>query len=420
MHRMKQHILLVCTLLGLASSAHAMNRSQPYDMFLRPHCVRWDRFTISLFAEKGFTTRGYNSQGNRTNPLQIWDCDQNALKMLFGFPAACPASQLLARIQGQGGAPDDGIRGRFDVCGDLDYRFGGGISAYYFMPHNISLSAHLPIYSMELKNVSWTDKTQDLTGADARVKENLTNDFFANVRELGCLELCNWQRTGLGDLSIMAEWLDNFPQRDKEMLHNVMLNGRAALSFPTGKKRDEDKVLALPFGNDGAFSLMFGGGMELDIGDYVKTGLDVELTQVFGNTKVRRIKTDPGQTELLLLAKTCAYMDHGLQQQFTLFGQLYNVCGGVSLRAMYQYTKRGKNELSLLTNNFSTRIANTAQSLRDFTLHNFIVSLSYGFESHFDEDSRVIPSLSLYGKIPFAGTRSAQSTIIGAQLSLDF
>ncbi|MCL5875835.1 MAG: hypothetical protein M1114_05170, partial [Candidatus Dependentiae bacterium] len=103
-------------------------------------------------------------------------------------------------------------------------------------------------------------------------------------------------------------------------------------NLPTGKKQNEDLLMAVPFGYDGAYGIFGGAGIDILLAYIMKLGLDVELLHLFGNTRERRIKTNIDQTELLLLQKVSAYKDWGLYQRFNLYAKVYNCVGGASLK----------------------------------------------------------------------------------------
>ena len=88
----------------------------------------------------------------------------------------------------------------------------------------------------------------------------------------------------------------DFPQC-RALLNNVRVITRLGLVCPTGKREDEDRLLAFPFGNDGAWGLQFAGGIDLTFGYTLRGGIDVEFIYLFGNTRCRRIKTAPDQTD---------------------------------------------------------------------------------------------------------------------------
>jgi len=394
-----------------------MNILRPYDTLIRPYYDSTYPFQATLYAEAGFgSTRTFDECGRVDNILKIWNCDQNALKMLEGFNVDSAIGQLLVRLN----ANDDGIRGHFNVCGDLKLDTAVAFAFSYFFKDTWSISAYLPIYAMQLKDVLWQDKTKNITEADMRVKQLLTNDFFTSIKELGNgLDLQGWKRSGFGDLTLFLEWYRDFAQI-KPLLKNVRINWRVGLIFPTGRPWDEDEIFAVPFGLDKAFAIPFGLGLDITLGAYIKTGLDVQLTHTFGNTRKRRIKTQEGQTELLLLEKATVYKDFGLTQRFNLYVQFYKFLYGLSFKVGYQFLKKGDDEFAIKTNTFSNEIANTAERLQEWTIHHMVVNATYDFSKHLDDNTRPRPQLSFYARLPFNGKRVTLIPKIGTVFSLDF
>jgi hypothetical protein len=400
----------------ITCSGYGMNLLQPYDTLLRPPYGTHDTdYHLNVFIETGFGTRNYGSDGSVNNPLQIWQIQQNGLSMLQGFDPSSAPGQLLSRID----ANDDGVRGHFCVSGDLDLRAAFSFGARYFFHKDWFVSADMPFYSERLSSVQFVDLTLNNNDADYRTKTLLTNNFATNVAALGGPIIGPWERTGPGDLAILVNWFRNFPQ-DKEYLKNARLNFRLGVSFPTGKRWDPDLLFALPFGYDGAFAMPFGFGLDLTFGRYVMAGLDVQLTQIFGNTECRRIKTAFDQTELILLQKTQAYKNFGLIQRFNLYIEFYKILRGFSAMFGYKYLKQGNSYLELNSNAFSNTIANSAESLKYWTEHEFIINASYDVSEHLREDAPVFPYISLYTVLPFNGKRAALFRRIGFVAGFDF
>ena len=416
MIRYTRQVLMLC-MLSAVSSAYGMNA-------LKPHYFPWKplyrnipySLQIALYFEKGIgPCKIYGEEESSTNAMQLYNLQQNSIAMLAGFAPDTPAGKIGIPIE-----YDNGIRGHFCPTGKFEYDFGAAFSARYTFPYNISLAAYLPVYRMKLHDVCWYDLTLNVTDQDVIVRERLTNHFVRNVCELGCgLDILGWERTGLGDLVLMFEWMRAFPQ-GKQLLKNVDLDGRVGLSFPTGLKQDQDKVLAIPFGADGAVGVIFAGGLRVTLSDALCAGFDIELDHFFDNTRSRRIKTNRNQTDLLFLQQTEAHIDWGMTQQFNLYVDIIKIWQGLSLKVDYQFIKRGDNEISVFGNCFSSTIANTAISLQDYTMHNIIASISYDFGRHMNPETRCKPYLMLFGKLPFNGKRSIQATTVGAILSMDF
>lgn len=399
-----------------ATSLYSMNLVRPYQILLRPpkHPGSW--FQLYTIGQFGFGAKAFGQDGDEVNPLQIYQCRQNAITMLNGFDPCTEIGQKRIRVD----ADDTCERGQLEPCGafqvDAAWRFG----ARFFFEHHLSLAFYLPYYNMKLKDVCWQDLTGNVSAQDARTHCYLTDCLHDVVCQCGDLDINGWNRSGIGDTTISLEWINDYPQQ-KELLHNVTINGRLGMTVPTGRKVDEDKILAFPFGNDGTIGVVFGIGLDLFLGNYVKAGLDVQLMHLFGNARCRRIKTDVRQTDLLLLQKADAFKDYGLTQQFSFYWQVYNCLRGASAKVAYQFYKRGEDELSLTSNEFSTEVANTStSSLRGFTTHDFFFILSYDLDHHIDERSSFSPYVSAFVNIPFNGKRSIVAKTAGFVLGLNF
>lgn len=390
---------------------------RPYDTLVRPE-INLDRcYEFAFWAEAGVRpARGYNEDDNLVNPLAIWQCNQDALAMLNGFPDNSPQTQLRTALN----ADDDGIRGHVCINGRLNLDFGGALAArWYFLPH-AWITALLPIYKVRLSEVTITDLTQNLTAADFRVKQQLTQRLQTVVGQLGDnLSLDGWKRSGLGDFNLLCEFLFNFPQ-ERPLLKTVEITGRAGFTWPTGKHDDEDKLFAFPLGYDGAVGVLYAGGLNVMLGSQFKAGFDIQLLHLFGNTRLRRVKTSLHQSELLLLAKTEAYKDYGLTQRFNLFVQGYHLLNtGLSLLIGYQFLKHGDDHLALNDCAFSSAIANSAVSLEEWIVHSVEFNLHYDFGVHCP-DSWVAPQASLFARLPFGGKRAVAFTTVGVMVSVDF
>lgn len=396
------------------NSMNIVNTMWPYDTLIRPTFNNLHWWQLAFYAEGGFhNAKGFDDEGSVSNPLRIWNCQQNALAMLEGFVEDSAIAQLRSALLDC----DNGIRGRFNVDGDLQLNLGSAFAANLYFANDWRLGLYLPIYKMTLKDVRFIDQTPNVDNLDKLVHALLTDHLAENVQQLGCLDISGWERAGVGDLTVLVEWFRDFKQ-NKPFLKMVRVNWRWGIGFPTGLREDEDKIFAIPFGYDGAVSMPFGLGLDLTLGTNFKCGIDVQLTQIFGHTRTRRIKTDVQQTELLLLEKTATFKDSGLVQRFNMYVELYNFLKGLSFSIGYQYLKQGDADYSLKTQEFSSNIANTSRRLDNFTMHHLIPKFTYDFAVHHCE--RVRPELGLYMRLPFNGKNVALIPTIGVVASIDF
>lgn len=407
--------LISSVFAGNIKAMNIVNTQWPYDTSTRPTFNNKRPWQLAFEAEGGYEdAKGFNEEGERVNPLQIWNRQQNALAMLEGFAEDSPISQLRAALMDS----DNGIRGRFDVCSTLQLNFSTAFAARFFFASDWSLGLYLPVYKMTLKDVNFIDLTPNLDNLDKLVHTLLTDNLAENVLTLGCLNLCPWQRTGVGDLTLLLEWFRDFYQ-NKPFLKCVRVNWRLGLGFPTGLRENEDLLFAVPFGYDGAVSMPFGVGLDLTLGKNFKCGVDIQLTQIFGHTRNRRIKTDVEQTELLLLQKAPTFRDYGIVQRFNLYVELYRFCKGLSFKVLYQFLKQGESEVSLKTELFSSNIANTSPRYEDFTMHHIITKFTYDFDYNYP-GARTRPELGLFTRTPVNGKNVALIPTVGCVISVDF
>lgn len=278
-------------------------------------------------------------------------------------------------------------------------------AARFAFTDNLSLGIYLPFFILELKNIVWknahTKKINMLDELESLGKFNLTG---------------GWKRHGIGDIATIIWWARDYAQR-KEWLKNVHVSIRGGLTFPTGLNQDFNKLLALPFGNDGGIGLLFGGTIELGLGYHFKVGIDGEFLHLFGSTRERRFATDIKQSDLIFLQKTLIHRDPGFLQHYTLYLKWANICEGLSTRLAYQYVRQHEDHVVLNTPLFDNEIANNAESLQGWTTHSIIWFLDYDLSL----DSCLLnPKFSIFVKKGFNGKRALLFDTAGIQLSLSF
>lgn len=408
-----------------AASARAttphLNLFNPYDRVVLPPerpCVAWQ---VWGGFEGVVHARSFQADENefgiarsfckRVGVLQLYQDEQDLLAALKGDDFLVVRSQLAQQFNID---DDNGTLGLFIPHGDFGVQ-NFWLSARYYLPHGFSLSVHLPIMKMQLKNVWWEPSPR---AVDTAFDGSITDDFIAMIERAGNINLYDWSRAGVGDLTGLVWWAHNYPQM-RPFLQNVYLSSRLGLVAPTGKKTDENVMLGLPFGNDAGMGVLFGATMELSLCNYWLFGIDAEFLSLFGDTRVRRIKTDPAQTDLAFLSKACVFLDPGFIQHFTLYGRADHFVGGVSLGVAYQYTKQQDSKLYLGTYHFDPAVANSAEEWLSWTNHSVIFTASFDAFTG-DNDPHNKPWLEVFFKHGFNGSRTVAADTVGFVLAVDF
>ena len=166
--------------------------------------------------------------------------------------------------------------------------------------------------------------------------------------------------------------------------------------------------------------MWFGAGITLNWFNYIRGYIDFEFLHLFGNSRYQRIKTAPGQTDFLFLAKAHAHTDYGFTQQYNLCLEAYRIFHGLTFGVFYQFYRHGEDKLALYTNQYSNEIANTAEKLQEWTMHQFVFKVNYDFQCDLDDCAALKPNIFLFYKVPFNGKRALLVHTFGAVITLNF
>lgn len=411
---MKKQIVVLC-MAGFFTTHTHMSAMRAFDSSMAP--VYWvgQEKQFWMFTAFGTSTKGRNAAGTVVPDTQYLSAEQNGLAMLKGSPTTSEPAQVAQQINVD---DDDGVRGHYVVTGDFAVPVQWSLGARYHFFNEWAVSAHVSLINMECKNIVWSNKTKNITADDALTRALLTDNFFNNVAAWGDgLNLQDWNKRGLSDTTVMLSWNRRFLQ-NKEWLKEVGVRMRIGLTLPTGVKKDEDKAFSVSFGNDGAYALPFGAGLDLRFKNLARAGVDVSFEHIFSHTKNRRIMTDSHQTNYLYLTKTETRKEYGVTQMFNLYIEP-QLPKGFALRLAYQHTKHNDDELFVLSSTYSSITANKASSLKEWTTHHLITQLKWDAQKA-ERSMRFMPQFSVFLKTPFNGKRSLQTTALGFSCSIGF
>ena len=417
-------ILLFGYQINIFSYAFApTNFYRPYDVNLRMTEWKGAKFSFGANFEYGNTGKCRDWNENKVNVLRIYSDTESSIAMLLGATRGSEIYNLAnSLLPAYAPATDDGYRGRFKLDGNYegaDLTFWGKYRLpIKTIPGTFDLYLFFPFKYMEIGNVKWNDQTKSVLSADKDVHSYLTDDISSIVKTYGNLDIDSWKKTGISDITLMLYWYADFKQI-KEHLKNVRLNINMCLTAPSGAEKDEDKTFSLPLGNDGAWGYSASFGLDLFFVNKAKAGLNFEMFFLFSETRERRLKTDENQTDFLLLHKGRATKNFGFTWKFNLFVQIQRFLKGLSGMIAYQFARHDGDKLTAESNDFNYHIINSAQSLQEWSMQNFIFQLNYDF---FEEcnNSWFKPQLSFFYKMPVTGKRVINPSTFGGQIALSF
>lgn len=411
-------IILASSVVGTLNAVIPFNLFEPYDVLIKPQ--RPANRVVDMFVayEGSFKTRAFmgdddlgmtSSCDTKGNVLQLWQKRQDAIAAFKGAPFESAIGQQAQLLNIN---DDNTTHGIYTPCGTLKVPANLMFGLQVRLPHQITLAAYVPYRIVELTDVVWRQHNEGL------LFENLiTPDLIKTIEKVGGMNLRGWKRHGFGDLMLQAEYYFHRPQA-KPYLKNVGLELRGGLSLPTGLAQDPDRLLAFSFGNDGGVGILAAARLELWFIHNIRFGIDVQLLNLFGNTQCRRIKSDPAQTDLLLLTKISTFKNPGLMQHFTLYLDKVYFWRGFSMQLAYQYSKRSDDQLFICNELYNINVVNDAEYLQEWTAHNLIFNLKYEWDIMGQQ--RCKPMLSLFVKYGFNGKRAILADTAGINLSLAF
>lgn len=418
--------LLLATSAQLTAFAPT-NFFKPYDANLDVHsgCKHKRAFKIGANVEYGFDHASKDWNGNSKNVLKLYEPTQSFISAVRNAPAGSAAANQYNLLVGPplGAALDDGTRGHVDINGrfemvdvSLHGRYELPIKA---IPGCLGVSVMLPIRDARVNDQSYVSKTANVFPQDAAVRAQVGSRALAqeNMLRLGRLDWSDWAKTDVGDLVVMLDWSNRY-QQEKEGLEAVEIMAKLGLSCPTAAERDEDKAFAVALGNDGAWALPFGVGLNIDFKYHIRLGADAQFEVIFDHTKNYRMKTDANQTRFMLLNKGAASMDYGFTWKFNLLAEAHRFAYGLSVSAAYEYLKHDDDRLSPQGNAFDASVVNSANWLKEYNTHNFIFKLSWDGRACLKQS--FAPQLSVFYKLPIDGKNVLLQDTIGGQLAINF
>ena len=400
------------------------NFFKPYDVNLNLHsgCKHKRHFKIGANVEYGFDHAGKDWTGKSKNVLKLYEPNQSFLSALRGSQNNAAAQAALLALPAF--TLDDGARGHADINGRfemLDVTVHGRYELpWKAIPGCLGLSVMLPIRDARVRDTSYAN----LTATNITVQDQAVNNLMStrallqtNMLAFGNLDWTDWAKTDVGDLVVMLDWANRYHQ-EKEGLEAVELMAKLGVSCPTAQERDEDRAFAVALGNDGAWSMPFGVGLNLDFKYHIRLGADAQFEVIFDHSKNYRMKTDVTQTRFMLLNKGQASMDYGFTWRFNLLAEAHRFGYGMSLGVAYQYLKHDDDRLSPQNNAFNASVVNSANWLKEYNTHNLI--FKFNWDGRACMKTSLAPQLSVFYKLPIDGKNVMLQDTVGGQLAINF
>lgn len=417
---MNTKLLLLSGLIitGCVLDAAPLGFLEPYNFMIESEPLIPKRtWQWNFQTQTSVDTKSFNQDGTQVNAMQIYEPQQNVVGLYQGVENSQFMQLINSIAGGAGGGANNAQTGLFTPTGEFSGYQVAFLSSLRFH-NNCYFKVSLPVYNLQLSNVTWQYTGAQNTFSGAQIEDELVSAFLTDAQDYFDLSLQGWKTSGLGDLALLLDYIADFPQ-GRTLLRNVRVHVRLGLTFPTGLLSDENVVLSQPLGADGSVTLPFGGGLDINLGRYLQTGFRAQFNYIWGNAKERRVPTLNTQTTLLYPTTAWTFKNYGITQTFDLYAQIYNPVGGLSFKVAYEYYFKPQDSVSV---NLSARDYTTIQT--DFTLdevtrNSMILLLSFD-SAYLEKFDKIHPQLGVYYNVPFNGSFATLASTVGVQLSLDW
>ena len=418
---MKKNLLCIMVLMTAGSFLQSapLGFLEPYNFMIESEpLLPKQKWQWNFLAQSCFDTTSFNFDGDQVNALQIYEPQQDMLGLFQGVGVESKFNQLVNSIAGgAGGGVNNSQNGLFTPTGDFSGYQVAFLSSYKFH-QNCYFKLSLPVYNLKLSNVQWDYTGSNSTFSGQQIEDELVRSFLQDAQNIFDLNLGGWTTSGLGDLALLLDYIGDHPQ-GRTVLRNVRVHARLGLTFPTGLLANENWLMSQPLGSDGSMTMPFGGGLDINLGRYFQCGFRGQFSYIWGNEKLRRVPTFPGQTTLLFPTVMPTFKNHGMTQMFDLYAQIYNAVGGLSLKLAYEYYFKSQDSISINRTGYNYNQLQTDLTLEEITRHSMIVLLSFdsGFLEKYD---KIHPQVGLFFNVPFNGSLATLASTVGVQISLDW
>lgn len=416
----KKFLIITCLIFsGSLFYAGPLGFLEPYNFMIEAEpASAQSKWQWNFLTQTCFDTQSFDQEGLPVNALQIYETQQNLLGLFQGLGAESQFNQLVNSLAGgSGGGVNNSQNGLFTPTGD----FSGYQVAFlgsYKLHQNCFFKVSLPVYNLQLSNVTWTYTGNNTTFSGEQIEAQLVNSFMMDAQNNFDLSLGSWKTSGLGDLACLLDYIGDYPQ-GRPVLRNVRVHFRLGLTFPTGLLANENQVMSQPLGSDGSMTMPFGGGLDINLGRYFQCGFRGQFSYIWGNAKMRRVPTFESQTTLLFPSTLSTFKNYGMTQTFDLYAQAYNIFSGLSFKVAYEYYFKAQDRISIYVPGFNYELLNTDLGLDEITRHNMICLLS--FDSAFlEKHDKIHPQVGIFLNLPFNGSLTTLASTVGVQLSLDW
>jgi len=405
--------IICCLPLQIACYDNALFfRATPF--FGEPRLERNTLFSFDVMAGSGATRKGRNQCGQSVPIFDLYGT-QNMHELGVGVPCKDPTNPLdliLIDLANTPGGDCFGVlsaRGKFALVESniiITQNFARGFYA----------QAYLPIRRFDVHSICFCDCSPqcECPNNENQIWQNFLDNFDAILNRY-CLSKCGYKQAGIGDFAFELGWTHSYQETTE--LDYVDIGFRAGILFPTGAKRNIDRIFSLPFGYNGHYGIPLTIDLALGACEWISLGIHFQAIPLVRNTQMVRVQTSPTQSGLIKLAKTRARVDPGTVLTAGGFFKADHFARGLSLLVGYSFAHQGDTNLSLCDPIcIDTRAICCDEQYKAWKMHTLNARAEIDFAT---ESCPCGLRVGFFYDWNFGGERIFQTDMAGAYLGID-
>ena len=276
---------------------------------------------------------------------------------------------------------------------------------------------HLPIRSLKIDDISFTDLSPD---DDIFPNKNTPQwqrflQFFNPILAQFNLSTSPTKETGCGDFSAYVGWTHNYQNTTVlDFIDGSIMTGFLA---PTGKQRNENNPFSLPLGYNGHWALPLCGMASIGAYEWITVGIYANALFFGSKNQTIHVKTSPTQSNIIKLPQEEVSIDKGTIWHTGAYFKADHFGHGLSFTAAYAYATEQKSHLKPQSQVVATSAAlNSDQTFKGWSMHtlNFFAELDFT-----TEDSKIGPRVGFFYNYQITGKKVFKTNVAGGTFGID-
>jgi len=229
------------------------------------------------------------------------------------------------------------------------------------------------------------------------------------------IDVSSYKKTDFGDTTLLFGLTKNY--EDTVVLDYFDATLQGGVLFPTGKKRDPNKIFSLPHGYNGHFAFSFACDCAFGLYEWFTMTSHFDVLLFKSKIKPMHIKTSWQQSGIIKLAKTDVKIrpGHTILAGFSFLAD--HVFQGFSFGLGYGFSYKGDDTITPCDKSqFDNTIINSDQMFKAWKRHTIHFLFTYDFTQ---KNARFGPRIGIFYNWNVGGKRIFKASTGGVNFGLD-